>query len=43
MKWVHRALWLLIGGLILFGTVGGGVKFVWSRAVVLCLSCMGLQ
>ena len=43
MKWIYKILLLLAMGLIVYGALNGGAKFVWSRASALCLSCMGLQ
>ncbi|WP_148236952.1 thioredoxin [Thermodesulfatator indicus] len=43
MKHLPKFLLLVGGGLLAYGLLTGGFGFVWSRAVSLCLSCMGLE
>jgi len=41
-RWPQIVLWVGMG-LLTWGLLHGGFRFVWSRAASLCLSCMGLE
>ncbi|WP_022852426.1 hypothetical protein [Thermodesulfatator atlanticus] len=43
MRHFPKVILLAGAGLLLYGFAHDGFRFVWSRAVSLCLSCMGLE